>query len=69
MQTVTVPVSIPDVRADLDRDGDVDHDDMDIFETCASGPGIPHSGTPLCQTVDFDGDSDVDQLDFGVQQR
>jgi hypothetical protein len=68
MRTVTVPVSIPDVRADLDRDGDVDPDDMVLFEACASGPGIGRSGTAICVQADFDGDNDVDQLDFGVEQ-
>lgn len=68
MRTVTVAVSIPDVRADLDHDGDVDSDDVVLFETCASAPGIPHSGAAMCPRVDFDADGDVDQLDFGVEQ-
>ncbi|MGQ9651433.1 MAG: hypothetical protein ACUVXJ_15095 [Phycisphaerae bacterium] len=68
MKTVTVPVSILDARADLDRDGDVDENDMVLFETCASGPGIAHSGTAECERVDFDADNDVDQSDFSIEQ-
>lgn len=68
MKTVTVAVSIPDVRADLNHDGDVDEDDMILFEACASGPGVPHRGTAECQRVDFDTDSDVDQSDFSIEQ-
>jgi hypothetical protein len=54
-------------RSDFDADGDVDADDLDLFETCASGPGItPASG---CEGRDLDGDSDVDQSDLGLLQR
>ncbi len=56
------------VRPDLDRDGDVDGDDLDQFEACASGPGIAQND-PLCLKADFDIDSDVDQSDFGMLQR
>ena len=59
----------PVVPADLDRDGDVDTDDLTAFELCASGPGIQHSGTSICQGADRDADSDVDQSDFSVFQR
>lgn len=61
--------SRPLVAPDLDSDGDVDLDDYSPFEDCASGPGIPHNGTTLCQQADLDGDDDVDQTDFGVFQR
>ncbi len=54
---------------DLDLDCDVDGDDYDTFDTCASGPAVPHGGTPTCQLADADGDNDVDQSDFGVFQR
>lgn len=53
--------------ADYDCDGDVDQDDLDAFEACASGPAItPAAG---CEGMDFDGDNDVDQSDAGVMQR
>lgn len=55
--------------ADLDRDGDVDADDLSTFEACASGPGIAHNGSLMCQDADLDGDNDVDQADFGIVQR
>src|SRR5690606_29249453 len=53
----------------LDGDCDVDQDDLGIFETCASGPGVPHAEGETCQQCDFDNDSDVDQSDFSIFQR
>jgi hypothetical protein len=52
---------------DLDRDDDVDGDDLEVFRSCLTGPsqGLIPSG---CADVDFDGDGDVDQSDFGVFQ-
>ena len=55
------------VVADFDRDGDVDQDDYDHFETCASGPEVPYMGG--CGDTDFDGDLDTDHEDFAVFQR
>ncbi|NLE57048.1 MAG: DUF2961 domain-containing protein [Planctomycetes bacterium] len=60
---------LPSVPGNLDNDCDVDQDDLSMFETCASGPGIPHAGGEACQLADFDDDSDVDQFDFSVFQR
>lgn len=57
------------VLADLDDDNDVDMNDLGMFETCASGPGIPHGGSPVCLRTDFDTDNDVDQSDFALFQR
>ncbi len=54
---------------DFDRDCDVDKSDLAVFESCASGPGMPHASTPDCDTADFDLDQDVDQDDFGGFQR
>lgn len=55
------------VGADLDRDGDVDRGDYDLFESCVSGPGVaPDTG---CANRDLDSDGDVDQADFGLLQR
>jgi hypothetical protein len=54
--------------ADLDRDGDVDAADFNLFESCASGPGIPHDGSVLSQIADFDFDGDIDQSDFAEFQ-
>ena len=54
-------------RSDFDADGDVDDQDIDLFEMCSSGPGIaPASG---CENRDLDNDNDVDQSDFGLMQR
>ncbi|GMU24104.1 MAG: hypothetical protein AMXMBFR13_41810 [Phycisphaerae bacterium] len=52
---------------DLDEDGDVDQDDLDLFNACASGPAIP--AAPACQGQDYDDDGDVDHSDYGLWQR
>jgi hypothetical protein len=61
--------TFPTVIADLDDDGDVDADDLTVFETCASGPAVPHDGSLNCQDADADNDNDVDQSDFAILQR
>jgi hypothetical protein len=53
--------------ADFNRDGDVDLADLDQFEACGSGSGIPFPTG--CDVADFDSDGDVDQVDFGMFQR
>ena len=55
------------VPGDLDRDGDVDSNDVHLFENCYLGPQIPRA--QACGDRDFDADGDVDQTDFGVMQR
>lgn len=54
------------VPADFDEDCDVDQADYQVFETCASGPGVPEMVN--CEQADFDADGDVDQTDFAVLQ-
>lgn len=54
------------VPPDFDEDGDVDGDDLDLFESCALGPGVPLATG--CEDRDFDSDGDADQSDFGVFQ-
>ncbi len=61
--------TIPSIAADFDHDGDIDQDDTAKFAACASGPAVPHNGTPDCQAADLDGDGDVDMDDFGAFQR
>ncbi|UCD29438.1 MAG: hypothetical protein JSV03_02850, partial [Planctomycetota bacterium] len=55
------------IAADFDGDNDVDPDDFNRFQSCATGPclGPPSTG---CYDADFDGDNDVDQSDFGMFQ-
>jgi len=55
------------VAADFDGDCDVDDDDFDAFETCASGPGVPLEAG--CEGKDLDLDNDIDQADFSLFQR
>jgi hypothetical protein len=58
--------------ADVDADGDVDNDDLEQFEACASGPAVPWSvnaDSQVCTCLDQDDDGDVDQSDFGLFQR
>ena len=54
---------------DLNGDGVVGAADWDLFEGCASGPGVDHDGSDTCGRADFDDDNDVDQADFGVFER
>jgi len=63
-QVCEVPLG---ARMDIDRDGDVDADDTQLFEDCVSGPGV--EAASQCDRLDFDTDGDVDQADFGVFQR
>ena len=68
---------------DLNQDDRVDADDLDIFEACATGPGIPYNPSllpalsPGCTltpdgsgyiAADSNQDSDVDSDDFAVFQ-
>jgi len=58
----------PTVKSDFDGDADVDQDDFNHFESCATGPllGPPSIG---CENADLDNDNDVDQSDFALFQR
>ncbi len=66
-RVVTVASGQGFLQADFDHDRDVDAQDLDAFEACASGPAIGLG--PGCEPKDFDGDLDVDQSDFAVFQR
>lgn len=64
----------PLVLGDLDRDGDIDAADVNLFMTCGSGPGLPID--PGCwlnlgpvPIPNFDGDDDIDADDFAALQR
>jgi len=57
------------VASDLNKDGDVDQDDLVLFDGCRSGPAIPRGGSDTCQRSDLDNDGDVDQSDYGTFQR
>lgn len=59
----------PTVAMDLDKDGDVDQDDLHVWLQCASGPCVAHSEARFCYLADLDMDGDVDQQDFGIFQR
>lgn len=66
---------------DFDQDADVDADDFEIFEPCATGPEVPYdpeSPPPDCSLIpdtsgrvaaDMDRDGDIDQKDFAIFQR
>jgi hypothetical protein len=57
----------PAIPADYDGDCDVDQADYQVFESCATAPGVSLSAG--CDSRDFDSDGDVDQSDFAVFQR
>ncbi|MDM8006427.1 MAG: CARDB domain-containing protein [Phycisphaerae bacterium] len=61
-------IGCPHVPPDFDNDGDVDQTDLDQFEACSTGPGIPQDN-PDCAWAKLDGDDDVDQSDFAIFQR
>ncbi len=52
---------------DFDGDGDVDPDDLNLFDDCFRGDGVPYP--PGCSPGDFDQDGDIDCTDrshFGI---
>lgn len=55
---------LPLIVGDLDRDGDVDGDDVALFQAGALGAALE----PLDPRTDLDGDGDGDQSDFGLLQ-
>jgi hypothetical protein len=61
------------VPGDFDGDGDVDGSDLEVFEVCATGPGIlgPPAGCAMADfaAADSDHDADVDQTDCAGFQR
>jgi hypothetical protein len=60
--------TVPDVAGDLDRDGDIDLQDLNTLAGCALGPDVAQIA-PACVQADLDHDGDVDQGDFGILQR
>lgn len=55
------------VPGDIDRDTDVDADDLQVLLDCRSGETIPYPTD--CDDADLDADGDVDLDDFGIAQR
>lgn len=55
------------VDIDVSRDGVVNGYDLFYFRSCVSGSNIPYLHD--CGTCDFDGDGDVDVVDWGYFQR
>lgn len=52
----------PELRFDTDNDGDVDQDDLSVFQLCFGLPEVACS--PPCRCLDADGDLDVDGDDY-----
>jgi predicted outer membrane repeat protein len=57
-----------EVLGDFQRDGHVDALDLQHMQACPCGDNVPVTN-PACLDADLDGDSDVDQDDFGLFQR
>ena len=55
------------IPGDFDQDGDVDRADLETWEQCATGPGLPFSAG--CEPKNLDGNGSIDQSDFGLLQR
>lgn len=53
------------VKADFDRDGDVDQGDFGHIQACLSGRSVPQE-SPDCQDARLDGDGDVDRADLEI---
>lgn len=71
--TLTALTFVTPQPGDFNGDGDVDEDDLDVFQSCATGPGIggPPAGCSAddFSKADFNSDEDVDQSDFAGFQR
>lgn len=57
-----------EVLGDFQRDGRVNEPDADHILECQTGSMVAQND-PACRDADMDGDTDVDQDDFGVFQR
>lgn len=67
-QKIAVQLTIQTVRADFDRDGDVDQEDFGHLQACITGPGASQDD-PACQNARLDADSDVDSDDVAIFRR
>lgn len=56
---------------DVNDDNTVDSQDMDAFQSCATGPAIPLApdAPQICKCMDRNGDNAVDMHDYAVFQR
>ncbi len=68
IDNVAVTLEVPPNPCDLNGDLVVNTADFNLFQSCSSGPTVPHNGTALCQQADLDDDGDLDQDDFGAFQ-
>ncbi len=65
LMRLRLKVAEPLSPADLDRDGDVDLDDLAVMQRCLAGRGL--AGTdPECSHASMDGDGDVDGDDVAL---
>jgi len=70
LEPATLPVNLASAAGlgfgDWDNDGDIDHDDWLVGETCVSGPENPYAAG--CAPFDDDLDQDVDLADLRAFQ-
>lgn len=62
-------VITPPAFGDMDEDGDVDLNDLNMFIFCLRGPGFTYVDGNMCLRGDGDADRDVDMHDFSGFQR
>ncbi len=56
------------LRADMDRDGDVDQEDFGRFQLCLSLGSVP-SSPDWCERADMNDNGSIDDVDFNLFQR
>lgn len=61
---------LPVLVFDFNGDGAVDLlNDLAVLNACALGAGVARPATAACQRADYDGDGDVDMVDYASFQR
>ncbi|MFH1747166.1 MAG: family 10 glycosylhydrolase [Planctomycetota bacterium] len=70
-EVVRVDINLCDssIFGDMDEDGDVDANDLNLFAFCMQGPGSTYPSGHFCLLGDSDEDLDEDLVDFALFQQ